>query len=211
MGGLIVVVVLVMAVNLVVLVVKKQARGAAAAEVATNLGFAHSTVELGSPDLPFDVFRGRSKKVRHEISDPHDPSGVRGFVHSAVVGHGDDRRTVEQTCALVLTNWHAPHVRIDRRGVLGRVARHLGPAATSTGDVEFDECWKVRSDDPGFARELVNERLRTFLRSIEDGWSTIEFELGGNHLLAHLDGCHIDRIPELIDVVRQFKASVAPG
>lgn len=136
MGGLIVVVVLVMAVNLVVLVVKKQARAAAAAEVATNLGFAHSTAVLESPDLPFDVFRaGRSQKVRHEISDPHDPSGVRGFVHSAVVGYNDNRRTVEHTCALVLTNWHAPHVQIDRQ------ATSIGSPSWSTSSASSRHRW----------------------------------------------------------------------
>ena len=158
------------------------------------------------------MFRvGRSRTVSHEVFDPHDPAGVRGFVHTAIVGSGKTREIREQTCAMVLTNWHAPHVQIDREGVFGRLARQLGKADITTGDLEFDERWKVRSDDPGFALELLNDRLRTWLRGIEDGWVSIEFELGGDHLLAHLDGCHIDRIPELVDVVRQFKASVAPG
>ena len=42
-------------------------------------------------------------------------------------------------------------------------------------------------------------------------WGAIEFEIGGNHLLAEIRGCHIDLVPGIIRVVREFRAHLLPG
>ena len=203
---------LVVGANVAIQYVKRRTRATTAAGIAGDLGYVHREEAAEAPFLPFETLsRGTRRRTTNEISDPDDPSGARGFVFSSRIGRANDHDLAEHTCALLVTGWDAPHVRLDREGSIGRLVRSLGVPDVATGDPAFDARWKVRCDRPEYARELLHDRLRAWLTQLDDGWDSVEFEVGGDHLLAHVDGAHVERIPELIDLARHFKAAAAPG
>lgn len=163
---------------------KRRATAAVAATAAAGLHISPEVDE--APPLPFQLFtRGHGRRVRNRAWDPNDPNAsVFDYEYTVRSGAGSDSssRTYRQTVALYAVPFSSPNLSLSRQGFFDRIAVNFGGVDVRVGHPEFDERYRVKCQDEGFARTLLDQRFVDFLMR-EGRAGEIEIELAGNHVL----------------------------
>lgn len=166
------------------LAAKRRTTAAVAATSAAGLQISPDVDEV--PPLPFQMFnRGHGRKVRNRAWDPNDPNAsVFDYQYTVRSGAGNDShsRTYRQTCALYAVPFSSPNLSLSRQGFFDRIAVSFGGADVRIGNPDFDERYRVKCQDEGFARMLLDPRFVDFLMR-EGRAGEIEIEIAGNHVL----------------------------
>ncbi len=161
-------------------------------------GFAAAARKMGAriaPDdaprlsnIPFRLFRiGRGREVQNVAV--RRSGGYQVWIIDFLYWRetynpqtsSTNRVDYEHTCAIVELPRSLPSVIIGREGFWSRIARAIGIDDVEIGDETFDRVFKVKSQNPPAARALLHQDLRSWLLSLDPGWS---FETAGNHVLA---------------------------
>jgi hypothetical protein len=82
---------------------------------------------------------------------------------------GSTRRTA-LACALARMDATFPSVIAEPQAMMTSFERAPAAEAVELEDRAFDVEWNVWSDDPSFARELLDAPMRDWLRSLGDAW-----------------------------------------
>ncbi|MDP8957421.1 MAG: hypothetical protein M3N24_10780 [Actinomycetota bacterium] len=171
-------------------------------------GFAAAATKMGArmaPDdaprlsaMPFRLFRiGRGREIQNVAVRQVDEYRVWtiDFLSWRETYNpqtsSTNRVDYEHTCAIVEVPRGLPSVIIGREGFWSRIARAIGIDDVEIGDETFDRVFKVKSQDPPAARALLHQDLRSWLLSLDPGWS---FETAGNHVLAFAERLPLSRL-----------------
>ena len=150
--------------------------------LAARHGFQIDIGPKDPPDQPFDLFDiGNAKKVRYHMW--RDGSLDSVFQYEYTTGSDDDKTTHERTCALIELPFMAVHTKIGPEGFWSRIGRVVGMRDIEVESAEFNEQYRVTSDDERFAITLLDQQMMGWLLSSQSGRGAIRFELGGSWLL----------------------------
>ncbi len=83
-----------------------------------------------------------------------------------------------------------------------------GLAPIDLGSPEFHSRFDVTTEDPDFARSLVDSRMREWLAGLEAGFN---FELMGRHLLVYSKRRSVEDLAPLFDVATGFPDRIPPA
>lgn len=155
---------------------------AEAQRLAAQYGFLCDVKAKQPPPQQFDLFRaGSSRRLSYHFWRPEEQDSV--FQYQYTTGSGDDRRTHDFTCALVALPFNAPHTKIGPESFLAGIGKALGIRDIEVESPEFNDAFKVSSDDPRFAIALLDQPMIAWMLSSESGRGSIRFELWGSWLL----------------------------
>lgn len=150
--------------------------------VAASAGLHLDTEGKGPPAIGFDLFqRGRSKRVSFHMWTPSGNDSV--FRYQYTTGSGKNSTTHRFTCTIVELPFNAPHLEIGPEGFWSKFGRVLGKRDVEVESPEFNELYKVDSDDERFAITLLDHRMIAWMLSPHSGRGSIRFEFLGNALL----------------------------
>lgn len=150
--------------------------------LAAQHGFQIDVGPKGPPDQPFDLFDiGHAKKVRYHMWRTSSQDSV--FQYQYTTGSGDNKTTHERTCALIEVPFRAAHTKIGPEGFWSKIGRAVGMRDIEVESAEFNEQYRVTSDDERFAITLLDQPMMAWLLSSQSGRGAIRFELGGSWLL----------------------------
>jgi hypothetical protein len=107
----------------------------------------------GPPPAPFDLMRnGRSRKVNLHMWPTGSQDSV--FHYRYTTGSGKNQHTYRFTCALIDVPFHAPHVTIGPDAFWSNLGQMVGIRDIEVESPEFNERYRVSSDDERFAVTL---------------------------------------------------------
>jgi hypothetical protein len=203
-GGLIVVIVMIGGGALLVTWLIEQGRRKRAQAIATAKGLRYLTGPSRPPDLGFQQFSvGRAKKMRHIFWREGDEHESSVFEYQYTTGSGKNSTTHRITCALFATGMAAPHLVLDRQGMLRRLLGTLGIRDIQLESPPFNDRWHVSCDDERFAITLLDPTMMNWLMSV-GGAGSIELEVIGDRGLAISKRLPIDEMPGLLDYTHEF-------
>ncbi len=168
---------------------RKKARIAWAQQLAAQHGFRVDTDSKGPPEQPFDLFgAGSSKRVSFQFWRDGEQDSV--FEYQYTTGSGKNQTTHHRTVALIALPFAAPHTKIGPEGFWSGIGRMVGVRDIEVESAEFNDQYRVTSDDERFAVTMLDQQMLAWLLSSQSGGGDIRFELWGSWLL-----CVSGRLP----------------
>lgn len=165
--------------------------------VATAAGLNVDVDTKEPPPAPFDLFeRGRSRRVAFHMWATGSSDSV--FQYRYTTGSGKNQHTYRFTCALIDVPFHAPHVTIGPEGFWSNLGQMIGIRDVEVESPEFNERFRVSSDDERFAVTLFDHRMIAWMLGGSSGAGTIRFELLGPQLLCISDPLEVEEMPGLL-------------
>ena len=192
---------------------ERQQRLAAAAQ-RQGLEFVHEAGPKFAEQvrLPSALTSGRSG-VENVLSGTWKGLKVRLFdcwsyeVREDPQTHRKRREWSRSTCVLTRLGLKAPEVfRLEREGLFGRLADHMGLHDIELELEDFNRAFTVRSKDRKFATDLLDQRMMTWLLEAKDTIpKDVAFQIDERQLLLYGS----ERKPaELVALLRLLKAFI---
>ena len=123
--------------------------------LAAQYGFLVDVERKDPPPQRFDLFDvGSSKAVTLQFWRPGSQHSVFEYEYST--GSGDNRTTHRRTCALISVPFEAPHTKIGPEGFWSGIGRKLGVRDIEVESPQFNELYKIESDDDRFAVTMLD-------------------------------------------------------
>ena len=183
---------------------QNQKRKERARVVAAAAGLNIDVDTKGPPPAPFDLMqRGRSRKVSFHMWPTGSQHSV--FQYRYTTGSGKNRCTYRFTCALIDVPFDAPHLTIGPEGFWSNLGQMVGIRDVEVESPEFNERYRVSSDDERFAVTLLDHQMIAWMLSDSSGSGSIRFELLGTQLLCIRDPLDIDQMPEFLSWAAQIR------
>lgn len=165
---------------------RQKARIAGARALAAQYGFELDVAAKPPPNHDFDLFdTGRSKKVSFQVWRRGEQDSV--FTYEYTTGSGDNKQTHRHTCALISLPYAAAHTKIGPEGFWSGVGRAIGIRDIEVESPDFNDQYRVTSDDERFAIALLDQQMIAWLLSNQSGRGAIRFEIWGPWLLCVSD------------------------
>ena len=165
---------------------RQKAHIAAARALAAHYGFELDVAAKPPPNHDFDLFDiGRSKRVSFQLWRAGEQDSV--FQYQYTTGSGDNKRTCHHTCALISLPFVAPHTKLGPEGFWSGIGRAVGIRDIEVESPDFNDQYRVTSDDERFAIALLDQPMIAWLLSNQSGRGAIRFEIWGPWLLCVSD------------------------
>lgn len=188
---------------------KRQARVAHAKALAARHGFQVDTSVKPPPEQDFDLFgAGSAQKVSFQFWRPGENDSV--FRYQYTTGSGDNRQTHRRTVALISLPFAAPHTKIGPEGFWSGIGRFIGIRDIEVESTEFNNQYRVTSDDERFAITLLDQAMMAWLLSTQSGRGAIRFELWGSWLLCVSEELDIELMFGFLDWAQEVRSHM-PG
>ena len=184
---------------------RKKAHRAWAQQLADQHGFQLDPNTKKPPEQPFDLFdAGSSKKVSFQFWRDGEQDSV--FEYEYTTGSGDSRTTHHRTVALISLPFAAPHTKIGPEGFWSGIGRMVGVRDIEVESAEFNEQYRVTSDDERFAVTLLDQQMLAWLLSHQSGGGDIRFELWGSWLLCVSRRLELNQMFGFLDWAQHVRA-----
>ncbi len=188
------------------------------AKVAQRLGWQYVAADrslLGTYDGdPFEW--GHWKKIEHHFTGEHRGRRVTAFEYSSrmkTVNSSGHERTERYFYQVLTVRLPGPHssLEIEARGFFSRVARALGWPSFETNDPDFDEAFKVSTDDRVFAAKLLTDEVRESLLADPRAQDT-PLRINGYELITWRPGnLDVDDLHPRLDFLCDFLDKTIPA
>ncbi len=99
----------------------------------------------------------------------------------------------------------APHLRIGPEGFWSNLGQIIGIRDIEIESPEFNERYRVSSDDERFAVTLLDHEMIAWMLSDSSGAGTIRFELLGTQLLCISDQLDVEQMPGMLGWASQIR------
>jgi hypothetical protein len=169
-----------------------------ARQVAAAAGL---NIDVDAQDPPADGFalmdRGHSRRVTFRMWATGSPDEV--FQYQYTTGSGKNRTTFRFSCALISLPFFAPHVTIGREGFWSNLGQVIGIRDIEIESPEFNDCYRVSSDDERFAVTLLDHEMIAWMLGAAGGPGRIRFELLGSKLLGISEPVGVEGLPGLLE------------
>lgn len=150
--------------------------------------------------------RGSARSVHHVVEGRYEGRWFVAFDYAFTTGtrsgdRDDSTRHRFSVISMHLGEYDVPRLQVSPQGAIGRFFSNLFGTASPVGHDDFDRAFAVRTESPGFAREVLQRRLTLQLLTAQDrAW-----RMEGDSLLLFRQGVHS---PDEIDAVLAFAASI---
>lgn len=170
---------------------------------AELLGFKREASDpFGILGYPVALFaRTTDTAIDELVWGPWRGLDVRVFAASFVSPTVFEEQSVRASFACAMTRVEAslPAAVVEPQAFLTRIERPPAAPTVHTGDPQFDAALAVWSDDPAFARTLLDPPMREWLRSLDHRWG---IEVHGRIVMVY--GPRPDR-PDVIAILETLK------
>ncbi len=183
----------------------KKARLSLAHQLAAQHGFVVDPDSKRPPEQPFDLFGiGSSKQVSFQFWRHGEQDSV--FQYRYTTGSGKNRTTHHRTVALVSLPFAAPHTKIGPEGFWSGIGRMVGVRDIEVESAEFNDQYRVTSDNERFAVTLLDQQMLAWLLSSQSGRGDIRFELWGSWLLCVSEPLELHQMFGYLDWAKHVRA-----
>jgi hypothetical protein len=183
---------------------RKKQRIAYATQLAATHGFVVDTSTKGPPPQRFDVFgTGSSKKVSFQFWGAGESDIF--FEYQYTTGSGDNKTTHYRTLALIALPFTAPHTKIGPEGFWSGIGRFVGMRDIEVESTEFNDQYRVTSDDERFTVALLDQQMLGWLLSSQSGRGAVKFELWDSWLVCVSDRLDMDQMFGFLDWAQRVR------
>lgn len=183
---------------------RKKQRIALAEQLAATHGFVVDTAMKGPPPQRFDVFgTGSSKQVSFQFWRAGEHDSV--FEYQYTTGSGDNKSTHQRTLALIALPFTAPHTKIGPEGFWSGVGRMVGLRDIEVESADFNDQYRVTSDDERFAVALLDHQMLAWLLSSQSGRGAVKFELWDSWLVCVSDRLELHQMFGFLDWAQRVR------
>ena len=176
--------------------IAEQRRKARRAAHNDGLAVSHGLFpDANSAGFPIGVFDRipENSTVSNMLRHGARPQELVGFL----ITFPQSRATVTRTVGAHRSAARRPHLTLIQEV---RAVRQDRKGEIEIGDVAFDERWVVKCESPAYAAAVLTPALRTWLMTLDADKVTPVLEARDGDVVAVIDGEHLDRIPELLDM-----------
>ena len=192
---------------------RRSQRPGKVAAIAAAKGLSYSSGDpFGSTAVAFPLFcEGDGREVLNVVwlergTGQGQPSPTHVFDYGFYRVHRDRYgREVKSwhwfTCAMAEPGGTFPALRVQDMTVVGKVLEHLGGEPITFESEEFNETFRVTSDDRRFASALIDPRMMEFLLQTK---GAVDFETRGRYVLLSSHQLAPDELPILLGLADEF-------
>lgn len=128
---------------------------------------------------------GRSRASRNVLEGDTEYGKTVIFEYTYVTGSGKHRTTHFHSVCIIQTKFMFKRLSIRKEGLFDKIAGMVGFKDIDFASAEFSKRFWVKSDDEGFAREIMTDHMIDFMLKQKE---TPDIELGGDMLAFHKHG-----------------------
>jgi hypothetical protein len=189
---------------------RKRQQAFAAFAAANGLRyFAHDPFDLLAE--PFQLFRqGDGRGIENVLDGEWEGVPVRAFDYwyyeESTDSEGHRRKTYYRfDCAIAPIEAACAPLRIEREGVLSRLADHVALRDLEFELEEFNRAFDVHCDDRKFANDFLDQRMMRWLLAAP---GKPIFEVSYDRLLCAVKKVDVQEIPVLLHTIGGFREQV---
>lgn len=138
--------------------------------------------------------RGRHRRASNVVEGRYEGRAFLAFDYSYTTGSGDDSTSHSCSVMTMHLDCTTPMLQVSPQGSIGRFFSGLFGTDFLVGQPGFDDAFRVRTDTPQFALDVLHPGMTALLARFQDrGW-----RLQGDSMLMFRAGRHT---PQEIDAV----------